>query len=81
MPMALEMAVRVKRPRKTSLRDFFADMRCWLDHQSIEPAEFRRTAADDRREFEVRFNRLGDASLFGRRFGVRAGFPAKHRGG
>ena len=46
MPMELEMAVRVKRPLKTSLGDFFADMRSWLDHQSIEPAEFRKTAAD-----------------------------------
>ena len=78
MPIALEMAVRVKRPPKTSLGDFFADMRSWLDHQSIEPAEFRRTAADNRGEFEVRFNRLDDVSLFGRRFGVRAGFPKNH---
>ena len=73
MPIALEMVVRVKRRPRTSLGNFFADMRSWLDHESIEPAEFRKTAAGNRGEFEVRFNPLGDASLFGRRFSVRQG--------
>lgn len=77
--MPIELTVRVKRPLKTSLGDFFADMRSWLDHQSIEPAEFRKTAASYSGEFEVRFSQLGDASLFGRRFGVRAGFPKNMR--
>lgn len=69
MAIALEMTVHVQRPPKTSLGDFFADMRSWLDHQSIEPAEFRRITAG---VFEVRFNSLGDVSLFGRRFASEA---------
>ena len=79
MSIALEMAVRVKRPPKTSLGDFFADMRAWLDHQSIEPAEFRRTAADSRGEFEVRFNRLGRREPFRTAVRRQGGFPKNIR--
>jgi hypothetical protein len=62
-------AVRVERPPETSLADFFADMRSWLDHQCIIPAEFRGiTLAGKSGVFDVLFDNPRDARLFGRRF-------------
>jgi hypothetical protein len=61
--------VRVQRPPDVSLADFFAEMRSWLDHHCIMPAEFRGvTLANKSGVFDVLFDNPRDARLFGRRF-------------
>jgi|HubBroStandDraft_4_1064222.scaffolds.fasta_scaffold271239_2 hypothetical protein len=66
-------AVRVERPRDASLADFFANMRSWLDHQCIMPAEFRGvTLANKGGVFDVLFDNPRDALLFGRRFAAQS---------
>jgi hypothetical protein len=66
-------AVRVERPRDASLADFFANMRSWLDHQCIMPAEFRGvTLANKGGVFDVLFDNPRDAVLFGRRFAAQS---------
>jgi hypothetical protein len=54
------------------MAEFFADMRSWLDHHCIMPAEFRGiTLANKSGVFEVLFDNPRDGLLFGRRFGAR----------
>jgi hypothetical protein len=66
------IAVRVERPPEVALAKFFADMRSWLDHQCIIPAEFRGvTLADQSGVFDVLFDNPRDACLFGRRFAAQ----------
>jgi hypothetical protein len=73
------IAVRVERPPEASLADFFADMRSWLDHHCIIPAEFRDvTLANKSGVFDVLFDNRKDALHFGRRFAVQRRF-ATHR--
>ena len=59
-------AVCIERPPEIGLGNFFAAMRSWLDHQSIEPLEFKRIAP---RGFELRFKSFREATLFDQRFG------------
>ena len=67
------IAVRVERPPEGSLADFFADMRSWLDHQCIMPAEFRGvTLAHKSGVFDVLFDNPRDAQHFGRRFAAQS---------
>jgi hypothetical protein len=75
------IAVRVERPRDASLADFFANMRSWLDHQCIMPAEFRGvTLANKSGVFDVLFDNPRDALLFGRRFAAQSARNARARG-
>jgi len=66
------IAVRVERPSAASLAEFFVNMRSWLDHQCIMPAEFRGVSlANKSGVFDVLFDNPRDALLFGRRFAAR----------
>jgi hypothetical protein len=66
------ISVRVERPPEAPLAEFLADMRSWLDHQCIVPAEFRGvTLANKSGVFDVLFDNPREALLFGRRFGAQ----------
>jgi hypothetical protein len=66
------ITVRVERPPETSLGEFFANMRSWLDHHCIMLADFRNVTLVDRNDaFDVLFDNPRDALLFGRRFAAQ----------
>jgi hypothetical protein len=66
-------SVRVARPPEVSLGDFLGEMREWLDHHRVTTVDFRSAPAERRGEFEIRFNSLADARLFGQRFAPTSG--------
>ena len=67
------IVVRVERPPEASLAEFFVDMRSWLDHRCIIPAEFKGvTLANKGGVFDVLFDNPREALLFGRRFGAES---------
>src|ERR1700720_2934383 len=67
------ITVRVERPPEMSLGEFFAEMRSWLDHRCIIPAEFRGIAVANKSDvFDVLFDDPRDALFFGRRFTAQA---------
>src|ERR1700683_1900803 len=66
------ITVRVERPPEISLGEFFAELRSWLDHHCIIPAEFRGvTLADKNGVYDVLFDNPRDAGLFERRFATQ----------
>ena len=74
-------AVRVEHPRDVSLADFLADVRSWLDHQCIMPAEFNGVTLGNRSGvFDVLFDNPRDAALFGRRFATQSARSVSVRG-
>jgi hypothetical protein len=67
------ITVRVERPPETSLAVFFAEMRSWLDHRCIIPAEFNGITSETKSGvFDVLFDDPRDALLFARRFAAQA---------
>jgi hypothetical protein len=65
------VAVRIERPPETSLGDFFAIMRSWLDHHCIMLADFKAVTLENKSDvFDVYLDNPREALLFGRRFGV-----------
>jgi hypothetical protein len=63
------ITVRVERPPETSLGEYFADMRSWLDHHCIILADFRGVTLPNKSDvFDAQFDNPRDALLFGRRF-------------
>jgi hypothetical protein len=67
------ITVRVEPPPGTSLAGFFAEMRSWLDHRCIIPAEFKGITSETKSGvFDVVFDDPRDALLFARRFEAQA---------
>jgi hypothetical protein len=63
--------VCVERPPETSLGDFFAIMRSWLDHHCIILADFKAVTLENKSDvFDACLDNPRDALPFGRRFGV-----------
>jgi hypothetical protein len=63
-------AVRVEKPPGCSLGLFLSDMRTWLDHQGIQPIEFKAMSMETGGiSVEVFFGRQPQAALFRQAFG------------
>jgi hypothetical protein len=74
------ITVRVERPPETTLDEYFADMRTWLDHHCIILTDFRGvTAPNGRGVFAAQFNNPRDALHFARRFSAQPAHIASRR--
>ena len=59
------MCVRVEHLRGSSLGSLMSDMRTWLDHQGIQPTDFKAlTLPFGTVAFDVQFRHPGQATLF-----------------
>ena len=59
------MCVRVEHLRSSSVGSLMSDMRIWLDHQGIQPTDFRAlTLPFGNVAFDVQFGHPDQATLF-----------------
>ena len=59
------MCVRVEHPRGNSAGSLMSDMRTWLDHQGIQPIDFKAlTLPFGNIAFDVEFRHPDQATLF-----------------
>jgi len=59
------MCVRVEHLRSSSVGSLMSDMRIWLDHQGIQPKDFKAiTLPFGSVAFDVEFHHRGQATLF-----------------
>ena len=68
MTLKSPLHVIIEKPA-TSFADTMSAIRTWLDHNKIEPIEFKTLTADEERlALEIRFQREDEALLFDRAF-------------
>jgi hypothetical protein len=59
-----DLSVRVKKPLNTPLSTLMSDMRTWLDHQGIQPINFKPITLDSGLAFDVSFRHPQQAEFF-----------------
>lgn len=68
MTLISPLSVEIVKP-ETAFAETMTGIRTWLDHQKIEPAEFKTLAAGGKNlTFQIRFQREDEAVLFERAF-------------
>jgi len=69
--MDTDVSVRVKKSFNTPLGTLMNNMRTWLDHQRIQPVDFKPITLDSGLAFDVVFQNPQQAGVFRAEFGSR----------
>jgi hypothetical protein len=69
--MDTDLLVRVKKSLSTPLGTLMNNIRTWLDHQGIQPVDFKPITLDSGLAFDVSFQNPQQAEFFRTEFGPR----------